>query len=336
MTRWKLPSLSTVLLRRRAWTSTVLVVVLQFACADGPQVERRFSQTAWDTVWQATGSFMDSLVPSPALLAFNRGTLFVVDRATPRVVALDAETGAYQWKVGRRGAGPEEFAGVSAMFAERTGGVGVVDIRNRRVSVLSGSGEFVFRTPTVALGQQPNQVCPFGASGFVVADVFGPGLLDVDTTGAIVNRRDPLWPDLAAADLQSRHVLLRSDGTGKRCLVALATGRGFALLSPGDSAVLGQYVETFDVYGVGVRADEGEMKFWATSDAAFSGDTVLVLFSGRTPERARLIDRYSAVSGRYLDSDLLPITTNRIAAGDGMLFVVDTSNSSILALRPRR
>lgn len=312
-----------------------VLMALSSGCTEDPGLGRRVTRTAWDTVWQASGPFMDSLMPSPALLAFNRGTLFVIDGATPRVVALDAGTGAYRWKAGRRGAGPEEFAGISAIFPDRAGGIGVVDIRNRRVSALTHSGTFAHRISTAGLGQQPNQVCPFGEGGFLVADVFGVGLVEVDSSGNLVTDREPLWPDLAAADWQSRQVTLRSNGTGSRCLVALSTGRGFALLAPGENPVIGRYVEDFDVYGIGARVDEGEMKFWATYDAAFVGDTVLIHFSGRTPERARLIDRYSATSGYYLGSDLLPLATNEISAGDGLLFVVDTSETSILALRPR-
>ena len=123
---------------------------------------------------------------------------------------------------------------------------------------------------------------------------------------------------------------------GKRCLVALSSGRGFAFLAPERDPVMGPYVEQFDVYGVGLRKDEGKMRFWATYEAGILGDTVLILFSGTTSDRGRLVDRYNARSGEYLSSDLLPFTTNRLTAGGGLLFAVDTSETKLVALRARQ
>jgi hypothetical protein len=278
---------------------------------------------------------MDSTIPSPSLMAFNRGTLFVLDKAIPRIVALEAATGALQWRAGRRGAGPGELAGVSAMFPDPDGGLGVVDIRNRRITRLTPIGEFSRSMSTANLGGQPNQACPFGRDRLIVADVFEPNLLVIDSMGVPTEKRPPIWPDLVSTDWQSRQVVLRSDGTGQMCLVGLSTGRGFALISPGQPPILGRYIESFDVHGTGSRIDEGEMRFWATYEAGVVGDTVLILFSGVTPERARIVDRYSATSGEYLGSDLLPFPTSRIAAGEGLLFAVDTSRGSIVALRAR-
>jgi hypothetical protein len=268
-------------------------------------------------------------------MSFNRGQLYVLDNAIERIVALDAETSALRWKVGRRGAGPEEFAGIASLFPDRDGGVAVVDIQNRRITRVSALGKVLGAVSTGTMGQQPNQVCPFGDNRFLVADVFQPLLLEFDSTGALIERLSPIWPDLANARLESYQVTLHSDATSTRCLVALGTGRGFALLFPGQKPVVGRYVEEFDVYGVGARKDEGKIAFWATYDAAFVADTVLMLFAGKTPDKYRLVDRYSATSGEYLDTYRLPSETGRFAAGGGMLFVLDTSRTMILALRPR-
>lgn len=305
------------------------------ACAADSELGRTVVDVQWDTVWQTSITFMDSTIPSPGLLEYNRGQLFVVDRSTPRIVALDARSGAMLWKVGRMGAGPEEFAGVSALFPAREGGVAVVDFLNRRIVELSAHGEFARTVSIAGMGQQPNQVCQYD-DRFLVADVFQPRLLESDSTGVLVEKLSPLWPDLVTAKWESHQVSLANNETGDRCLVALSTGRGFALLTSGEKPVIAPYVEEFEVYGLGNRVKEGKMEVWATYSASFVGDTVMLLFSGNSPNRLRWIDRYNSASGKYLDTYLLPFKTGRFAAGGGTLFVLDTSQTRIVALRARR
>ena len=297
---------------------------------------RKIANVQWDTVWQTSRTFMDSVLPAPGLMTFNRGRLFVFDGTMAHLVAIDAESGAPLWTVGRLGKGPEEFAGVAALFRDRASGVGVVDIQNRRITRVTALGQVSGRVPLTS-GQQPNQVCAFGDNRFVAADVFQLSLLVVDSTGALIKRLSPLWPDLAGTTSNdSRQVGLWNDEAGSRCLVTLFSGRGFALLSPGQEPVVGRYVETFDAFGMGERKDEREIQFWATGDAEFVADTALILFAGRTIDRGRLIDRFNGASGRYLDSYRLPFKTTEFAAGNGLMFVLDSSETQILALRARR
>lgn len=317
----------------------VLSVGPALACRSNPEAgpERRMVTVQWDTVWQTSSAFMDSVLPAPALMTFNRGRLFVFDRALAQLVALDPNTGALLWKVGRLGQGPEEFAGVSALFLDRAGGVGVVDSRNGRIARVDPLGQFISLVPTGTVGHQVGQVCAFGESQFVAADVFSPSLIMMDSTGALIRTLSPIWPDLVdLPSIDSRLVLLWNDEAGKRCLVALLTGRGFALLSAAQEPTLVSYVERFDVYGVGERQGEGEVAFTAVFDAEFVADTVTILFTGRTEDRARLLDRYSGVSGEYLGTYLLPFKTVEFAAGGRLVFALDPSETGIVAVRPRR
>ena len=184
------------------------------------------------------------------------------------------------------------------------------------------------------MGQQPNQVCHLEGGRYLVADVFQSGLLEFDSAGTPIRKLAPIWSDLQSAGWEANQVTLHNDPSGSTCLVALSTGRGFALLGLREDPVRVPYVEAFDAYGVGERKDEGEMAFWATYDAEFAGDTVVILFSGRTADRYRLLDRYNGRTGAYLNTWRLPFKTGEFAAGGGMLFVIDTSGTRIIALRP--
>ncbi|MES2305615.1 MAG: hypothetical protein V4558_08910 [Gemmatimonadota bacterium] len=273
---------------------------------------------------------------APSLLTYNRGTLYVFDNAEARIVALDATTGASRWKVGRAGAGPLEFGGVAAIAPDRDGGVAVVDIRDRRVTRWSGNGELVGTISLGAMGGQPNQLCALSNDRLLLADVFAASLNEMDSTGKPVAKRAPIWPDLVGAKWESHQVVLRNSPDLALCIAALTSGRGFAILTERRPPRVVRYVESFDAYAVGPRKDEKEMSYWATFDAAITADTVMVLFAGRTADLNRLIDRYSATSGGYLDSYRLPFATKRFAAGGGLIFVADSTGTSVLGLRPGR
>jgi hypothetical protein len=271
-------------------------------------------------------------------MTFSHGTLFVFDPSMARLAALDAKTGALLWRVGRRGQGPEEFAGASALFLDRDGGVGVVDFRNGRIARINALGKFTGLVSTGTVGPQTNQVCAFGENHFLGIDPLNrPAPFVMDSAGVLIRTLSPIWKDLVdAPSIDSRTVLLWNDETGKRCLVALLSGRGFAILSPDQAPILTSYVEEFEVYGVGARKREQEVEFTALFDAEFVADTIAVLFTGRTPDRARLVDRYSSKSGEYLGSYLLPFKTTEFAAGGGMVFELDSTGTMIFAVRPRR
>ena len=320
---------------RQGATSIVLGFGLLSGCTVGASPGRRITHVQWDTVWFSSRTVSDSILPSPSMLTFNHGSLFVYDRATHRLAAFEALTGAVLWVVGGSGQGPEEFAGVSALVPDRDGGVAVVDVRSRRVLRVNSQGRFTGMLPIASMGMQPNQLCVFGEDRFLIADAFDPDPFVMDSTGALIERLDPIWPDFVQEDMQTRQVSLHNDEAGKRCLVALFTGRGFALLFPNREPIVVDYVEAFDPYGVNTRKNEREVEFFAILDAEFVGDTLLVLFAGRTRDEYQLLDRYDGLSGKYLDTYLLPFPTVEIAAGGGMVFAVD-SDTMIVALRPRR
>lgn len=315
-------------------TTFVLTVGSLLGCAHGDSPTRKVEVAAWDTVWHTNRVFMDSVLPSPSLMSFNRDVLYVFDDALLRLAALEATTGRLLWRVGRLGQGPGEFAGVGSILPTPGGGVGIVDLANRRLTLVSASGAVSASISLAAMGSQPNQVCA-SADRFLVADAFQPFLQVMDSAGAPTERLLPIWHDLVGTGWESRQVMLRNDETASKCLVALFSGRGFAILTPDGGKVTVPYVETFDVFGTGARRDEGTMAFWATVDASFDGDTVLIHFAGKTADKYRLIDRYDANSGAYLGSARLPFRSPEIASGRGLVFAVDSGGLEIVALRAR-
>lgn len=313
-----------------------LLLVLLGGCAEPPVGTRRIVTTAWDTLWQTTAAFGDSVIPSPDLLAYNAGQLYVYDVTAHRVTALEAGTGAVVWQVGRRGQGPGEYEAVASILPGPGGGLGIVGSLGGWLSWLSTDGTAAGRLPTTRAGAQANQACRIEDERLLFADAFSPWLR---ITGADGTRQDsvpPLWPDLAALGLEAHNVMLRSDSAGARCMIGLFSGRGFGLRTPAHGLNVAAYIEPLEAFRTGTRRDEPELEYWGPVDADFSGDTLWILFAGRTGDRYRLLDRYAAPDGRYLDSYLLPFPSIEFAVGAGLVFAVDSSMTSILALRPRR
>lgn len=301
-----------------------------------PRTLRQYADVTWDTVWSTGGALPDSTLPSPSLLTFGRGEVFAFDDAARRLVALDSRNGAVLWQTGRQGQGPSEFLGVAALLPDPAGGVAVLDIQNRRLVRVGADGAVAGSISLAAIGQQPNQICAHRGNRYLVADVVRPALREMDAAGELIRERTPLWPEFAGAAGGPPQLLLRNDPAGDRCAVAVLTGRGFALSSPGRKDIVRPYIEDFEAFGLGPRRTEPEPSFLAVSDAEIIADTLMVLFVGRTADRYRVVDRYLATTGAYLDSYRLPFPTAEFAAGDGDLFVVDSSATKIIALRPRR
>jgi hypothetical protein len=59
----------------------------------------------------------------------------------------------------------------------------------------------------------------------------------------------------------------------------------------------------------------------AAQDLFVVGDTINVLYAGRTPEKGRILDQY-LITGRYLGSIRLPVVPLAVASSDGNLFAV--------------
>ena len=312
-------------------TSLVAPLFLS-SCNSEDAPEREILAAQWDTVWQTQPGFQESILPSPSMMTFNEGILYIFDDGMSYLVALDGQTGALLWKAGRAGHGPGEFSAVSTIFPDQGGGAGVVDIGNRRVYIFNPRGQLVTQISLVEMGTQPAQVCNFGDAHFLVSDVWNPLYLVMDSMGRKVETLTSIWPDLDSTAIQTRVALWHNDGEGRGCFIGLGTGRGFTVIQPDSTPRYIPYIESFEVFGVGPRESEVKPEYGALRDAEFIDDEILVLFSGRTKNKNRYIDRYDRKTGRYLGTYLLPLVTFEMAAGDGLIFVT-RSGEQIIALR---
>lgn len=299
---------------------------------------RTLVETSWDTVWQTTAALLDTLLPMPWSVVVSGGVVFAFDDATGTVAGFDASTGHLRFVAGRKGSGPAELALPVAGERSASDGYQVIDLGRRRLVHVDALGRASDRASLAQAGPSPGQLCD-RRSRLLVYDPLAPWLRSLDTLGVVRDSVAPPWEDFGTLPLGGRIAWLRAGAGGDRCALLLTTGRGFALLDTAGRWTRHDYVERFEVSGAGDRASEEQVELTAAADADFSGDTLVVLFNGKTEYASRLLDRYDGRTGTYLASDVLPFQTSEFAvAGPFVIARVfnDSTPPTLIAIRRRR
>lgn len=307
--------------------------------------ERAMVDTEWDLHWTVGGTVNDTLLFQPWRVAADDRTVYVLDKSGARVVAFSAATGTLRWIAGRPGSGPGEYQLPTALTVADDGTLWVGDSRNARITRLSPEGETVDQIPLDEVAYV-DDLCPLG-DGTVLAMVSGldASLVRLDEEGVIRAEYDLPWPDLRDAPALTVQSALTADGG--RCALALTTGRGLAVFDPGigfrDTVPYIEQVPEPEVETM-VSADGRRRSvrmlepIGAARGAVLHDDTVTVAFGGSTEHAGRVLDRYSATTGRYLSSVLLPwgVPHRGMAYRDGTWYFLSSRRGApvLIAARP--
>lgn len=183
------------------------------------------------------------IFPNRSLLAHNR--VFVTDPGGPAVSALDAATGATEWRYARQGSGPGELKSPQ-LLAWHPDGLVVADNENRRLYLFDIAGHLLHETKAPH-GLGITAMCSFSDGRVLVnvAVMTGTSLYVTDFVGS-----DPeplaLPFDTASGSPLDRAVDLASAAPSDvdGCVGTRKTNRGMALLRETGPPVLADYVET--------------------------------------------------------------------------------------------
>lgn len=324
-------------MRRQAYLLLLLATAVAAGCKQRGAAGRHYIASTFDTLWVASEHSGAGLL-DPGALTFAHGRILVVDQAERQVVALDPASGSVLWRFGGQGAGPREFRLPSSPRALPTGQVAVLDYPNQRVTVLGADGTLVRTISLVSTAGPPESFCALGEGHLLLEARFVDSLLVFDTnTGGLNGVRKP-WPEPHDPDGALRQGLIVSDEHGRDCAVVMYRGLHFAMLPDGRFGEVRPYIESWELFaGPGVPDPaEDHIAAW---DAAIVGDTLWVLFGGRTEVERRVLDAYSTQSGAYLGSLLLPQRAGWFTAHGGHFFVglrQEDDTYAIVALAPRQ
>ena len=293
-------------------------------------MDRGRSSVVFDTLWTFGGP-ADTVLASPWVLRPDgTGGVVVLDLGNPTVFRLGAN-GDLLWSWGTRGEGPGELMSVQTVDMAPDGSVVLVDSDNRRVVRLSADGRLPEEVPMPAQSADVWSVAALadGRLAVVGRPASGFGLaLSLWNGDAVVGAA---WP----AGLGEASVLQHQGNVArwgdKGWVFGFAVGNGWTTFREARLTGVFPYVEHSDFPGVQrVHRDDGgfrETMMRRPVDTGLSlsvvGDTLFVLFGGESQSRGRVLDKFDARTGAYLETDVLPHYANEAVVDGDRAFTIE-------------
>ena len=322
------------------WRRAVMCLVLaaaslplsvQVRAQTVPPIASRHWLPAPTLVRTIAGADGDEILMPGNLVALNNRELALFDFGAMEVRAFSVN-GKQLWRTGRKGAGPGEFRNAMDIKALPNGNLAVLDMGNRRVTELTGSGRLVRTIPV-----------RFTSSRFIpLADTTVLALTTEDSGSfwSAVNRRgEVVSRGSAPASIVRQHSLVREMFTtpvNGGSIIAFRWSDTFAILTAlGKVATVINGIEhvpfpAIKSYPMKVGKFSGQVSriepkaVMGALSIASNGQQIFILFGGATANRGRIVDRYNASSGAYIGSELLSVPA---------LEIVSLSNGAFATLR---
>lgn len=296
-------------------------------------------EVEWDTVADLRYGPSDTTLVNPIHIRVNDLGIWLNDPGAQRIVLLDT-TGAARWFSGRQGSGPGEFRNVRDIEFLDTAKLGILDPANGRITVLGGDGE-VLETIDVGNHGHAEEFAVLADGSFILVTLRPDSpLVHVDSRGSFVERYSIAWPRFAKLHslASQNHTVVGPDR--RYWVLGLAVGEVFMVFGPSpNEATVATYVEWTEAPDIGPPEQRGRVHLplvpFSGINLAVTGDTILVLFGGKTEHRGRLLDAYSATTGAYLTSYVLPARPLDLSVHRGVFYLLlNTPNPRVLVLRP--
>jgi hypothetical protein len=296
---------------------------------------RNFVDVTWDVAWQRDGKGADSLFLEPFRFVADREHVYVLDAGRNRIVALRVSTGEHAWSFPTDSLARLVFPTAVAALPE--GGVAIWDSDRSALVSVKPDGTLLRDAVVPGVGMV-SSVCAL-PDGSVLLSPLNPDLdpvLQLSRAGQILGRHTLPWKNFRKVPSLARQIVFAGHGDG--CVAALTMGRGFSLFD-GRFTKASRYVESFELPQVRNLA-EGDMQqlvhpLVAASSATLVSDTLALAFEGTTDQAGRIIDYYSASSGRYLYSHAPPHPLGQFTRSGPTYFMLD-GEMRLVALRPVR
>lgn len=311
-----------------------------FVAGSGERITR---EVVYDTLWTYGGPD-DTLLAAPiTMAAAPMGGVYVLDAGMRKVYHF--ADGRLVWSWGTVGQGPGEILNVRAMDADpETGGVVLVDSRNRRIILLSGDGSLLRETPIEAPSRLfPTVAALGGGLGYVISTytVAFP-LMHVASNGYSPRSIPAPWDGLVSKNaIQVMGSVFAA--SGGKWGYALSTGdRWFVYPSINvDAPRAHPYIEHVDFpevvtsetktgNSVSRSTSFATTPVYSAYDSDVKADTLFVLAGATTAREA--LDVYTIGDGQYIETRSLPGRFTRIALAGDTVFVIDQRGVSPVIL----
>jgi hypothetical protein len=306
--------------------------------ANVPAEPRRILSERWDTVVRIRGAATDSVLRLARSIAFSDdGFVMLADR--PQRVLRLTRAGRLVWST------PDgQFVQARDMKVTGNGDVVVADAGTQQIVYLDGKTGAAKRAIPISAEERVEQIASL-AGGHVV--LFSPAAnapFQVDSGTAMLGRPPFPWPDFTKLEPLARQGWLASDPRTGRWVFAFTYGNGFFGFERQTARTYkGRFAEHTEFPTLVIDSSKGVMRKRLSHStpsalAVMLADSVIsVLFAGASPEKGRLIDRFSWRDGRYLGSYVLPTPLRTIAASPTEYAVITRDSvPAMFVLRPAR
>lgn len=266
---------------------------------------RRIAPLPAETLWVRGGRKDDPVMRFPEYLAHDSNLVFVSDKVSHQVIAIEQRTGLTRWTT----AGiPDAVRSPGSMAGLPGGGVAVLDAAGTLVR-MDDRGR-VMTSASLIDGNIARQICAFDDSTFLVAFLRQHlPLATIDARGRVGRRFELPWEEVRSLSPMQTQVVL-AGARGNRCIVSLVFGQGLAAVRTDGVEWTAPYVEPVPIPGVNEKTSTHgaehntmahiEAKHVAVRDLSVDDDAIDVIFEGADRKPGSLIDEYQASTGSYL------------------------------------
>ena len=296
------------------------------------QGSRHYTAIAWDTLW-VYSSDNDEVAAATSLVPDNQGGVFFADPFLLQVHHVDAQ-GRLAWSWGREGSGPGEIRDLRPLALDNSGNLVLADSRNRRIVTINADGEMLREVPLQISAATVFEIVVLESGHYLMYTD------DSDHPWVLVDQMGTGYRSVAPPQSFQRFSVLQRAGRiakwrDERWVFAFQVGNGWFTFQEETLTLSSPYVEHTDFSENPDRLSNAT----APSSASLSvrGDTLAVLFAGKTRGWLRHVDRYELNSGSYVDSFILPEPMKNAVVDERGAFFVTTYDDvpRLLALRPQ-
>jgi hypothetical protein len=293
---------------------------------------RQFTNVQWTQVSRIGGTREDSVLRVPVQVAADSRGFVVGDMYTGKITR-HAPSGSPLWVYQVDGTSYRP-GGIRDVEIDGDNRTWVLDRQSSRVLVIDSAGKLVRSLDISSAGSEPQSIVPLHDGGFIVA---------LPSTRESFARFGP------AAELRNRFTLpLQAYGT-----IEYIAGQTGTTRVPGSDTWFAGFYSGNGVFAFDGDRTQGSRRWYVehtdfpqvervrvatnrtmtkqvgrrvTSAVSLTASPtrLYVLFGGATSHRQRVVDSYSLVDGRYIESFLLPRRASDITWSNGGLFVVSS------------
>lgn len=291
--------------------------------------DRRFVDVSWEPVFTIGGAVDDTSLAMPARPAATGHGVYIVDGYLKRLQYFGLD-GTRRWSFGGEGGGPGEFRLPRDLKIDGEGNAWVLDPTNARITVVSEDGEAVREIGLDALDRPPDRIVPLPDGQAILLDHRPDSpFVRIDARGRILSRGALPLRGLTQLGSLGAQLVPRGDAISGRWSAAFMTGDGFFTFD-GDRlrhphawfVEPSPWPEIITEQSGNVTRTRMRTPASSANSIVLDGDRVLIHFDGRSDQRLRVIDVYSAADGSYIESFTLPRRYGEIDFREGILFGV--------------